>query len=295
MKNSVFCAAVFGMVLFNSAAVHAAGFAGLQLKSSQSWNMSHSTSYAFSRDAQAQAGDLTVAVTSLNMTKEYKFENGMPLDLGVDVQQYFINDTTTVDLPPSLQRKGLTAGVKFPMPFVEGEHWFMGVSTGAYFQTAQEHAFPSAAFRSKNRVYGIYKSSDDFILVGGFGYNVDYEDLEVVPLIGIKYKFNDQWTLNALSTNPNLAYQVDEKTELRLEAFIYRDEFEVSDGARKGDVIKVSDYRAGFGISHELSEEVSIGANVGWALAGRYEYLHNGGKVALDNGAYVAYNVSWKF
>ncbi len=284
-----------GMVCVMAGGAHAAIFGMIKLDSSKPWEMKHFTSYAFARDARAQAGDFSVAVTSLKMVKECKFDNGMPLDIGVDFNHYLLGDATAVDLPSSLQSKGLTAGVKFPMPFVEGDVWFMGVSTGAYFQTVKDYAFPSSTFRSKNRVYGIYKPSDDLIIVGGVGYNTDYEDQDLVPLIGIKYQFNERWALNALSLNPNLSYQVNEKTELRLEGMIYSDEFEVTEGARKGDIVSISDYRVGLGVTHEFSEGLKAGLSAGLSLGGTYEYLQNGGKVAVDDGIYVAYNVSWKF
>lgn len=284
-----------GMVCVMTSGAHAAILGTIKLDSSKPWEMSHFASYAFARDASAQAGDLSVAMTSLKMVKECEFDNGMPLDVGVDFNQYLLDDTTGVDLPSSLQSKGLTAGVKFPMPFVEGDEWFMGVSTGAYFQTVKDYAFPSSTFRSKNRVYGIYKRSADLIAVGGVGYNTDYEDQDVVPLVGIKYQFNERWVLNALSLNPNLAYQMNEKTELRLEGMIYSDEFEVTEGARKGDIVSISDYRVGLGVTHEFSDGLKAGLSAGWTLGGTYEYLRNGGKVVVGDGIYAAYNVSWKF
>ena len=91
------------------------------------------------------------------LIQEYKFDNGLPLEIGLDFNHYMIDDGTSVDLPASLQSKGLNIGTKFPMPYVDSEEWFVGVDLGVYFQTAKSHALHSSAFRSKNKIYGIYK------------------------------------------------------------------------------------------------------------------------------------------
>ncbi|HSA31559.1 MAG TPA: DUF6268 family outer membrane beta-barrel protein [Candidatus Omnitrophota bacterium] len=289
---SVMAPVLCGFFALTSCAAEAQG---PQADEARSWKLHQSTSYAFERDARSQSGGLSVGITSFKLDKEYKFDNGMPLDLGIDIDHYMIHDTTAADLPPSLQSKGVTAGIKIPMPFTENEQWYMGLSTGAYFQTAGNHAFPSSSFRSKNRVYGIYKPSDALILVAGVGYNPDYEDNTVLPFLGIKYRFNERWTLRALSTQPSLAYQMNDKTELRLEGSIHTDEFEVNDGVRKGDIVKVSDYRVGLGASYQFNEDWKLSSGAGLALGGQYEYLQNGGKVALDRGFYLSYALTWKF
>ena len=202
-----------------------------------------------------------------------------------------IDDGTSVDLPASLQSKGLNIGTKFPMPYVDSEEWFVGVDLGVYFQAAKSHALHSSAFRSKNKIYGIYKKTDDFIIVAGAEFRPDYEDQSVLPFVGFKYVVNDQWQFNFLSNQPYIAYQMNERTTWKLNLGGYLDEFEVMNGGRKGDIVKIREFHIGLGLDYKITDDIQFQPCIGWALGRQYEYLKNGGKVVPEDSLFVGYKV----
>jgi hypothetical protein len=189
----------------------------------------------------------------------------------------------------------MSVGVKFPMPFTESDRFFMGVDAGPYFQSAREHNFNSSSFRMKSKLYGIYKPSDRFVLVGGTLWRTDYEDQAVMPFAGLQYIMNDQWSIHFLSNDPFIAYQIDERTALKFQITNYSDEFEVVSGARKGDIVKMNELHAGLGLNYDISDSASIETTVGWAFARKYEYLKAGGKVSPEDGMFVGLKLSAQF
>ena len=266
----------------------------IELDSSAPWHVTPRADYVFETGVKAQSGDFSVGRTGISLKKEYRHSSGMPVDLTISVDQYFLHDETAVDLPASLQSKGLMLGTKIPMPFVQGEHFFLAVNSGLYFQSAGHHAFHSGTVRSKNRISGIYKK-EKLILAAGVMLQPDYEDSDVVPFAGFQYMMNDQWSFHFLSHEPYIAYRFNEQVTFRCTMGGYRDEFETAQGARKGDIVRISELHAGLGIDYVISDAVRLQADAGWAFARKYEYLKNGGKVVPDDGLFLGFALKMKF
>ena len=266
-----------------------------ELDSTSPWHVAQRSEYVPKRDAGSQDGSFAVGRELIEFKKEYKHKSGMPIDVSFVLDHYYLRDGTSVDLPASLQRKGMSVGVKVPMPFVESDCLFIGADLGPYFQSAGEHNFSSSAFRVKSKLYGIYKPSDRFIFVAGASWRTDYEDQALMPFAGIQYIMNDQWSLHFLSNEPFIAYQANERTVFKFKLVNYNDEFEVVSGARKGDIVKMNELHAGLGLGYDISDNVSVELDMGWAFARKYEYLQNGGKVAPDDGIFAGLKISAQF
>jgi len=255
------------------------------------------TDYVFKTGVQSQDGHFFIGKTGLNLKKQYRLDNGLPLEFAVSLDHYVLQDRTTVDLPASLQSKGLSVGTKFPMPFVADDRIFLGLDAGPYFQTAKDHDFSSDAFRFKSRIYGIYKDKDNDQLIFAAGIMADsgYEDRVVTPFAGFTYIVNDRWSLNFLSNEPAVIYRMNDRMTWKGMFSIWRDEFEVVSGARKGDIVKMSEFHAGIGMEYQVSSGVSFQVSGGWAFNRKYEYLKNGGKVIPDDGFFLGYCLKAKF
>lgn len=259
--------------------------------------VSQKSRHVLSADVHAQEGRFSIGKTGLTLKKQYTFENGLPVEFSFLLDHYFLDDRTATDLPASLQSKGVNVGTKFPMPFVEGNRFFVGVDVGAYVQTAKSHGFYGDALRAKSLVYGIYRDSDQkrLILIAGVMARPGYDDSVVLPFAGFFYAINDQWSLNFLSNEPFIAYRLNEKTTVKWQFDGYHDEFDVMSGARKGDVVKISEFHAGMGVEYQMTEDVYVQLSGGWAFNREYEYIKNGGKVVPDDGFFVGYTLKTKF
>ncbi len=263
--------------------------------SANPWKVQQRAEHILKTDAAAQTGGLGVWISSLSVKRELKLENGLPIDLGFSVTHYHVSDSTPVDLPASLESKGITVGTKFPVPFVTDDRFFIGLDTGAFYQTASDHACPSAAFRSKNRAYLIFRRGPETIWVAGVRYTTDYEDRSTMPFIGVRHRFNENWSIDFLSDRPQVRYQADARTVIFAEIVPTQDEFEVVDGSRRGNIVQVRDLRAGLGVRRSINADVEISLMAGWAFSRQYEYLQGGGKVVPEDGIYAGYALSAKF
>jgi len=287
MRKGFFCWCATIVVM--TAMPSFAGGIFVELDSSQPWHITQKSDYVVESDVDAQDGNFSVGRTALSIKKEYKYPNGLPVDLTFSIAQYYLHDETTVDLPASLQSKGITLGTKMPMPFVTDDRFFIGLDTGAYFQTAKEHNFDSSAFRSKNRIYGIFKENDQFVFVAGGMYQTDYEDMALMPFVGFQYILNDQWSFHFLSDEPSVNYRLNERATVKWQFGAYRDEFEVVSGARKGEIVKITDLHTALGFDYEIREGITFQVSAGWAFNRSYEYLNDGGKVVPDNNFFFGY------
>jgi len=257
------------------------------------WEIIQIQDFVASTDVSAQEGGVSVARTGLKFKRIYKHSSGLPLEFSASLDHYMIHDGTNVDLPPSLQSKGLMIGTKFPMPFMEGRTFFLGFDSGAYWQTAQDHAFHSGAFRSRHKVYAAFRK-DQTILAAGTIVRPGYDEA-VVPFVGVQYVFNERWSLHILSDEPSLDYRVNDRLTLRCLMSGYHDEFELTQGSRKGDVVKIQEWHVGLGADYAVSRTSRIQMAAGWAFGRTYEYLENGGKLVADDGVFFGVKVQAEF
>lgn len=293
VKPSGYLWLVFYAVITLSSPAWASGIF-VEVDSSAPWHVTQKSEYVEETDVDSQNGNFSVGKSSLSFKKEYKYSNGLPVDLTFSIDHYVIHDDTAVDLPASLQSKGVMVGTKLPMPFVKNKRFFIGVDSGAYFQSAKDHGFDSSTFRSKSRVFGIYKQGE-FVFVAGVRIQPEYEENGMMPFVGFQYILNDQWSFHFLSNEPYIAYHLNDRVTLMCKTGGYFDEFEVAEGGRKGEIVKVTEAHAGLGVAYEAGDNVSVEADIGWAFARKYEYLKNGGKITPDDGLYAGVTFKLKF
>jgi len=260
---------------------------------SSPWEIAQTQDFVAATDVSDQEGDVSIARTGLRLKKVYKHPVGLPLEVSASADHYLIHDGTQVDLPPSLQSKGLTVGTKFPMPFMEGRRFFLGFDTGAYWQTAQDHALHSGSFRSKNKFYAAFRKGQTVMAAGAI-VRPGYEEA-LIPFAGFQYVLNENWSVHFLSDEPSVAYRVNDRLTMRCLLSGYHDEFEVTRGSRQGDVVKLQEWHAGLRADYAVSRTVQIQVMTGWAFGRVYEYLENGGKVVADDGIVMGFNVRAEF
>jgi len=281
----------FSVIIFFLMACCPPSFAQPPQKGWSPWAVSQQTDYVFERKVHAQEGRFLIGRAGLSLKREYRFENGLPLEFFLGWDHFAIYDRTPVDLPASLQSKGLSIGTKIPMPFVEDKRFFLGLDAGSYFQTAKDHGFDRDAFRMKSRIYGIYREQEKarLILAAGVMVYSGYEDQTVLPFIGFKYDLNDRWSVNFLSNEPFIAYRMNDRTRWKWQLGGYRDEFEVVSGSRKGDVVKINEFHAAMGFEHDFLNGMRFEILGGWAFNRKYEYHKTAGKVVPEDGAFIGY------
>ena len=188
--------------------------------------------YINKSDAKNGSGEFSSNRTSLTLSSNYKFYDKIPVELGFRLRHFNLNDDSSVDLPDTLQVRVVNLGMRFPAPFVEGDHVFMGIDLMPQWNSAGDHNFASEAFRFNFVPSLIYKESDNLIFACGLWVRPQYDNI-LVPFFGIRYKPNERLSFNFLTAEPNISYEVTKRTKISLEFDFLSHEFEVTEGSKR--------------------------------------------------------------
>jgi len=219
--------------------------------------------YIFSSDIKAQDGDIIILETKLILKHEFKVYEKLPIEISLRVKHInLFEDINKVNVPETMKDRGLGIGTKLPVPFIDDDRFYMGFDVFPSFQTAVGHGLASQSFRIPFRSYLIYKESEELIIVGGVKIRPEYET-DVLPLIGLLYKPNDKLSINFLSEDPNVSYQINDKTKVIWEFDYTTEEYEVTRKSEKGRVIQYYSASTGIGIEHQCKENIQVSAFVG--------------------------------
>lgn len=252
------------------------------------------TRYMLETDAKGQSGDVQITQTKAYVKFEQKAWDKMPIELRLNTKHTDIKDTTAVDLPSHLEGRSIDVGVKLPFFLVNSDTLFLGVDVSPTMNTDGWDEWASGAFRIPFRVYAIYKESEKFIFVLGANIRPEY-DSEVVPLIGFRYIPNEQWEINFATSEPYIAYKLNDTTKVKVEVGFESDEYEVTRGSQKGVVFSYQEASAGVGVEHEFTEHFRAALSVGGVFARQLEYVDGNGKVDPEPGAYVSLALTGRF
>ena len=252
------------------------------------------TRYLTESDVEAQSGQLSISETKFSFRHEFKLENGMPLALSLQTKHLDINSDVGVYLPSNLVSRTLGLGVKFPAPFTESENYFIGLDIMPSFFTDGWDKTSASSFRVPGRAYLIYKKDDNCIVFAGLSIRPNF-DTKVLPLIGFIYRPNEKWELNFSSDNPQITYNLTEKSKLFWEADIVNDEYEVEYNSVKGRVLFFREISTGAGFKHDFSKAISSLISAGCVFNRMIRYEDDNGKIQPDAGVYIKARLNINF
>ena len=248
----------------------------------------------YQSDVNADSGEIAVAESKVEFQEELKIYQ-LPLTFGAVVKHVDINDTIVQELPTALIGRMFETGAKFPAPFMDHEHFFMGVDIRPSLYTDEwGETWGGGAFRIPFRTYLIYKGSDDFILVGGVYVRPEF-DTEVLPVIGFIYRPNERLSFNFASDDPHVAYKLTDQATLMMEFGYTLDEYEVKRGTQDGVVLRYSGLTTGAGIKYDFNDCLQAAVSAGGAFARRLEYDDGAGKVVPENAVYSSVRLTARF
>ncbi len=256
-------------------------------------NIQIKSRHIFDSDVKAMSGEIDIIETELKYDLDFKIEGELPVTLSLDFNHIDLNENIPVNLPSHLEGRSFWFSTKFPMPFMDSEHYFMGVDIIPTLNT-DSWKWRSGAFRLPFRIYGIYKESDSFILVAGVSVCPEY-DTVVLPLLGLIYKPNDRLSFNLASSDPNISYKLTETTTLLWEFDYTLEEYEVTRSGTKGVVLKYREYSTGVGLQYKPCDYFRVVVSVGGVFNRRLDYRDGAGKVDPDAGLYTGGQINIKF
>ncbi len=249
--------------------------------------------HIFESEIDNTSNEIEVNESQFDFSKEFK-AGELPVTFGLTVKEIDINENAgAASLPSRLVGKEILLGTKFPAPFLDSDHYFVGVDVIPSMHT-DDWDFKSSAFRIPFRTYLIYKQSDEFILVLGATIRPQF-DTVATPIIGVIYKPNDRLTFNLASSEPNITYKLNEQLMALAEFGFSMDEYEVTRNGQDGVVFKYNESSFGGGFKYDLTKNIEAMLTAG-GVFGRYiEYRDKVDKTIPETGLYTNFKLSAKF
>lgn len=140
---------------------------------------------------------------------------------------------------------------------------------------------------------GTYLMSPDVQWV--FGVRVDpLSNYPVIPAVGLRWKFADQWTLNGVLPQPRLEYDLSQSfqaylgADVKARAFRMGDDFNERPGwtGLNGSVLDYFEVRVGPGCSWKVRPAIIIEANAGCLVYRRFDFRDQDVHFASDPAPY---------
>lgn len=257
------------------------------------WEMTLDSRYIGKTDAGNMSGGVGVTETELDLVYDFELDNGMPVAVSFLARHVDIDNSTAVDLPSHLEGRTLGLSAKFPIPFVQSDHYFMGVDVYPSMFT-DDWDWEDSAFRIPFRTYFIYRKHADFILVAGVRVRPDYDE-KVLPVLGMIWRPNDRLTFNLASLEPDISYKLNDHWTAFLEFELVNEEYEVTRGAQKNVVLIHKSYSSGAGLRYTFKKTVEAAVSVGGVFAREFEYRDTRQEVEPDAGVYAKAKLTVQF
>lgn len=203
--------------------------------------------------------------------------------LGLDYRRFDFNNAGGLPIPNTLQSASAIIAIEYlvrgrPAVFIEA-------FPGLYF----EHDIDADTFDVPVRVASAFKITDNVYGVLGAAYS-GFRKYPVLPIAGVQWMINDQWTLSLIPPDPRLIYTPSEGLELwvggELTGGAFRtDSREVERNENLSNaVITYSEYRAGLGFTYTQPRwRVEVAA--GYAFQRDFDYHRAEEGFETDEGA----------
>ncbi len=123
----------------------------------------------------------------------------------------------------------------------------------------------------------------------------------VLPLVGIVYRPNEQWTVNLVPPDPRLIYSPNKKLDLwvggQITGWSYRTDRSQTIFPQKlnGAQVDYSEYRAGAGFTWHPCDAVSLDIGGGYAFERRFNFDRAGEEYKADPAPYVRVALKGEF
>jgi hypothetical protein len=217
------------------------------------------------------------------------------LQLGVDWQRSDFRVPDNAPLPKTLQQASAIVGVDCQLT----DQWLLR----AALQPGIYSDFEDVSWRDVNAPFLLTAAcvvDADFQWFAGLHVNL-YSQHPVWPVLGMRWKFADEWTLNLLLPHPRLEYDVNERLKLylggRIQGGTYRvaDDFGTDHGLPKLNhaLLDQLEFRVGPGVSWQLRRNMTIELEAGCMVYREFNFFDDHVVLRSDPAPYgqIAWHV----
>jgi len=240
-------------------------------KSSVSHEFTGDVSYvggAKTRIGDVQLGKVSEISNSLQGIQSREISEGTLLRLGAGWQRFSFGLPNAAPLPNTLQSTYGVLGADLEI----ADSWLMRLETypGVYSDFTD---ISGDDFNSPLIIGATYLSSENLQWIMGVSVNLR-RDIPIIPGVGVRWKFADQWTLHFILPKPRIEYELNDSLTLYAGAEIKGETYKVSE--RFGD----THGRPGLNNADVDYTEGRIGGGASWKVC-------PGITVEVDGGAMI--------
>lgn len=212
--------------------------------------------------------------------------DGPLLRIGVEWQRFSFSLPDSAPLPNTLQSTSLVLGADLAFA-----GWLMRIETQPGFYS-DFHDLSSKDFFAPFIVGASYISSADLQWIVGMSVNVDRR-YPVIPAVGVRWKFADQWTLNAIMPSPRLEYEFNKSVTLFVggdfKGGTYRVDSQFGDSHENVDlnnaIVDYTEIRVGSGASWKISSNFKLDIEAGYMAYREFDFHRADVQFKTDSGA----------
>lgn len=210
------------------------------------------------------------------------------MPLGVTSQNLFFDDVPGVPIPSSAHTLSLSTGLVHR----QSESWWLaGLITLRQYRLNE---FGSQNFGVSGGALAVWKQSPEFLWIFGAMVNPD-SDLPVIPVVGLDWKINPEFSLSLIVPRPRLTYRPNEVWSFHvggnLNIATFRNSGSFGDGLGNSkynrSLATYRDIRLGAGFEVRPSRHFSLWAEGGYSVDRRIDYRRVDTRVKFDPAPYV--------
>lgn len=227
------------------------------------------------RQGSRDVGQLDSQDMHARYVLSYPLADGDFLRLGANYEQFSFGVPTNVPLPNTLRSVAPVIGADIEL----SDSWLLRVEMepGIYSDfediSIDDVNIPTVIGAS----YLVDKDLQWF-----FGISIDPRRsfLPVMPGVGVRWKFEDQWTLFFVLPNPQIQYEINKDLMAYIGASIRGGNYQVSQGFGTdhgrtdldNDNVEYREIRTGLGAKWKAIKGMEIGVEGGWMIDRRFTY-----------------------
>jgi len=221
-------------------------------------------------------GELDSIHSHLNYTAVFPVSEAVHGRVGVAWDRYSFGVPGGSLIPNTLQQTAMTFGIDAEL----GDKWIMRleVAPGVYSD------FSDISLQDFNiPVILGFSYLVDSKLIWVFGLSADFRrefPSPVLPAVGVRWQFADEWTLNFILPQPKLEYQIDDSLMVYLGAEFKGGNYAVSESfgndigqpELNNEIVEYTEIRAGIGVGYKIHPAVTINGEVGGSFFRNFNY-----------------------
>lgn len=245
----------------------------------------------------AEYGDVDTTAAQVSYQVSLPTSECFAVLTGVELRATWFDVPGTAPIPDALYETSLRLGANWQ--FADGWRLQVLVSPGLY---SDFQDIDGGDFYLPGLALVFWDLNDRVQLIGGASVNLR-RDIPVIPALGGRWRFAEDWTLLAVFPTPRIEYAASEAVTVFAGAEIIRTAYRVAEdfGNRFGrpelndEDLSYNEWRVGAGMRWRLAQALTVSVDGGWMGDREFNFEDRDVKLDGDGAPYVQVSVGGRF